>query len=339
MGWEYVEDSLGKGIDQPRIVVVGCGGGGCNSVNRLNEIGLRSADTIAINTDRPHLSRIKAHKRLLIGQGITNGMGAGADPEVGFRCAENAVPEITNLLEGATLVFITVGLGGGTGTGLAPVVAEVAKRQGALVITIATTPFEMEGGRGKVAIRGIRSLKGVSDTILLMDNNRLLEMVANLPVAQAFAVMDELISEIIKGITEAITEPSLINLDFADLRTIIKKGGISTVLYGENADPDGVVRDALSNPLLDVDIQGATGAMIHITGGNNLTLKRVSKVMNGINAFLDPDANVIIGARIDDKFEGSIRLMAVVTGIAELADDSEGLDIDALSRPAIKFGT
>jgi cell division protein FtsZ len=197
----------------------------------------------------------------------------------------------------------------------------------------------MEGGRGRVAIRGIRSLKGVSDTILLMDNNRLLEMVANLPVAQAFAVMDELISEIIKGITEAITEPSLINLDFADLRTIIKKGGISTVLYGENSDPDGVVRDALSNPLLDVDIQGATGAMIHITGGNNLTLKRVSKVMNGINAFLDPDANVIIGARIDDKFEGSIRLMAVVTGIAELADDNEGLDIDTLSRPAIKFGT
>lgn len=341
MGWEYVEYEEGSADSpQPKIVVVGCGGGGCNSVHRLNEIGIHCAETIAINTDRPHLSRIRAHRRLLIGQGVTNGCGAGADPLVGRLCAENAVPEISKLLQGAELTFITVGLGGGTGTGLAPVVADIAKRQGSVVVTIATTPFEVEGFRNKIALRGVRDLRGLSDTTLLLDNNRLLELVANLPVQQAFAVMDQLISEIIKGMVEAITEPSLINLDFADLRTVIKKGGISTVLYGENSDPDSVVKDALSNPLLDMDISGATGALVHITGGTNLTLKKVNKVMQRVQSFMDPHANVIFGARVDEKFEGSIRLMAVVTGIAELSDEGPGIELaDEIDGLAIKYTT
>jgi cell division protein FtsZ len=328
LGWEYItDDDLAKSVKKPRIIIVGCGGGGCNSISRLNEIGVESAETIAINTDRPHLAKVKAHKRLLIGQGLTNGSGCGADPEVGRICAENATPEITKIVQGANLTFITVGLGGGTGTGLAPVVADIAKRQGSMVITIATTPFEMEGSRNRVAIRGIRALKGVSDTTLLLDNNRLMDMVSNLPFHQALAVMDELISEMIKGTVEAITEPSLINLDFADLKTIIKQGGISTVLYGENSDPEGVVRDALNNPLLDLPIRGATGAMVHITGGSNLSLKRMHKVMQGITSQLDPEARVIFGARMDEKFEGSIRLMAVVTGIADLAGDYKGVEV------------
>lgn len=328
MGWEYVTDDDLASVGKPKIIVVGCGGGGCNSVSRMNEIGLCSVETIAINTDRPHLAKVKAHRRLLIGQGITNGNGAGSDPEVGRICAENAVPEISKLLQGAALTFVTVGMGGGTGTGAAPVVADVARRCGSLVVSIATTPFEMEGNRNRTAIHGLRSLRSASDTCLVLDNNRLLDMVSNLPFPQALSIMDELISEMVKGTVDAITENSLINLDFADLKTIVRQGGISTVLYGENADPDGVVKDALSNPLLDVPIGGATGALVHITGGTNLTLKRLNKVMKILTANLDPDAKVIFGARMDDKFEGSIRLIAVVTGIAELADDME---IDGLT--------
>ncbi len=321
MGWEYVTDDDLASVGKPKIVIVGCGGGGCNSVSRMNELGLSSVETIAINTDRPQLAKVKAHRRLLIGQGITNGNGAGSDPEVGRLCAENAVPEISKLLQGATLTFVTVGMGGGTGTGAAPVVADVARRCGSLVVSIATTPFEMEGSRNRVAIRGLRSLRSASDTCLVLDNNRLLDMVSNLPFHQALSIMDELISEMVKGTVEAITESSLINLDFADLKTIVRQGGISTVLYGENADPDGVVKDALSNPLLDVPISGATGALVHVTGGTNLTLKRLNKVMKILTSNLDPEAKVIFGARMDEKFEGSIRLIAVVTGIAELADD------------------
>ena len=328
VGWEYVTDDDLASVGKPKIIIVGCGGGGCNSVSRMNEIGLNSVETIAINTDRPHLAKVKAHRRLLIGQGITNGNGAGSDSEVGRICAENAVPEISKLLQGAALTFVTVGMGGGTGTGAAPVVADVAKRCGSLVVSIATTPFEMEGNRNRTAIRGLRSLRSASDTCLVLDNNRLLDMVSNLPFHQALSIMDELISEMVKGTVEAITESSLINLDFADLKTVVKQGGISTVLYGENADPDGVVKDALSNPLLDVPIGGATGALVHITGGTNLTLKRLNKVMKSLTSNLDPDAKVIFGARMDEKFEGSIRLIAVVTGIAELADDME---IDGLT--------
>ena len=344
VGWEYVEYTEGSGdLPQPRIVVVGCGGGGCNSVHRLNEIGISCAETVAINTDRPHLSRIKAHKRLLIGQGVTNGLGAGSDPNVGRTCAENSVPEISKLLYQADLTFITVGLGGGTGTGLAPVVADVARRQGSVVVVIATTPFEVEGSRNRVALRGIRELRGLCDTLLLLDNNRLLEMVANLPVHQAFAVMDQLISEIIKGMVEAITEPSLINLDFADLRTIMRKGGISTVLYGENSDPESVVKDALSNPLLDIDISGAKAAMVHITGGAGLTLKKVNKLMMTLHQYLDRDANIIFGAKVEEN-EGPIKLLAVVTGIAELddaqSDDHDEVDmIDDLELTAERYST
>ncbi|MEM0449239.1 MAG: cell division protein FtsZ [Methanomassiliicoccales archaeon] len=321
VGWEYITDDDLASAGKPRIVIVGCGGGGCNSVDRMNEIGLQGVETIAINTDRPALAKIKAHRRLLIGQGITNGNGAGANPEIGRVCAENAASEISKLLQGASLTFVTVGMGGGTGTGAAPVIADIAKRCGSLVVSIATMPFDMEGSRSRLAVRGLRALRACSDTCLVLDNNRLLDMVANLPLHQALSVMDELISEMVKGIVEAITERSLINLDFADLKTIVRHGGVSTVLYGENSDPEGVVKDALNNPLLDYPICSATGALVHVTGGSNLTLKRLHKVMNALTSNLDPEANVIFGARMDERFEGTIRLIAVVTGIAEIADE------------------
>ncbi|MEM2943954.1 MAG: cell division protein FtsZ [Methanomassiliicoccales archaeon] len=334
MTWEYINnEEIEENIRPLKILVIGCGGGGCNSINRLHELGLSGAQTAAINTDRKHLSRIKADRRLLIGSSLTKGFGTGGDPELGRVCAENAFEPLNDILCGADMTFVVAAMGGGTGTGSAPVVADLARRNGSLVFSIVTMPFECEGRRLQIATHGLRQLSNYSDTLLVLDNNRLLEMVPHLPIDQAFGVMDQLISEIVKGITEAITEPSLINIDFSDLRSIFRQGGISTVLYGENSDPDSVVKDALSNPFLDIDFTDATGALIHITGGSNLTLKRVTRVVEGITAFLDPDANVIFGARVDDEYEGIIKVIAIITGIEtiESAADIEILNSHLLT--------
>jgi len=338
-GDEYIEEE----IRPLRILVVGCGGGGCNSVNRLKRLGIDGAETIAINTDKRHLRTIEADKRLLIGAGVTRGMGAGGDPDVGMHCAYNASDALNQVLQGADLTFITVGMGGGTGTGVAPVVAEMAKRMGSLVITIGTTPFSFEGARMETASRGLRRMDEHSDTLLVLDNNRLMDMVPNLPMEQALEVMDLLISEMIRGLIEAITKPSLINLDFADLCSVLRAGGISTLLYGESSDPNGVVVDAFEHPLLDIDLDGATGAFIHITGGSNLTLRRVDKVIRGMTKNLDPEANLICGTRIDKEYEGQIRVMAVVTGIAEIADESpdiaDEIEVDdEIEEALVRYG-
>jgi cell division protein FtsZ len=217
------------------------------------------------------------------------------------------------------LTFIITGLGGGTGTGASPVVADIARRSGSMVISIATTPFSFEGtNRRNIALKGLKRLREASNSLLVLDNDRLLHMVENLPVDQGLAIIDQLISELIKGTVDALTTPSLINLDFADLRTIMEQGGVSTILYGENADPEAVVRDALENPLLDVDIHGGTGALIHITGGSNLTLRRANRIVASITKVLDEGATVKFGVRVEEEIEGSIRMIAVVTGISEL---------------------
>lgn len=315
------EEELMQECAQLKILVIGCGGGGCNSVTRLMDIGIRGVETVAINTDKNHLRTVNAHRRLLIGATLTRGLGAGGQPDVGEACMENALEPLSAILQGTDLTFITVGMGGGTGTGVAPVVARQAKRQGSVVISMATTPFEFErGGRMDSALKGIRKLNESSDMMLLLDNNRLLGMVGNLPMSQGLAVMDQLISEVIKGLVEAITLPSLVNLDYADLRTIIRHKGVSTILYGESTDPDGAVRDALSNPLLEVDFEGATGALIHVTGGEGLTTKKVTKVLNGISEQLDPRAQVIFGARVDPSYRDMIRVMAVITGIRDIPE-------------------
>jgi len=329
MRWNETDPDYLEGEIRPlKILVIGCGGGGCNSIQRLNEMGLEGAETIAINTDRRHLQTIKADRRLLIGASLSRGLGAGGDPSRGRQCALSALYALNQILHGADLTFILAGMGGGTGTGAAPVVAEVAKQKGSLVISIATTPFEFERGRLGIALRGIRELEYYSDTLLILDNNKLLELVPNLPIADAFAVMDVLIAEIVRGLVEAITKPSLINLDFADLCSILAHGGISTLIYGEGSDPEGVVASAFSNPLLDIDIGGATGALVHITGGNNLTLKRVDRIIRSISEQLAPEAQLICGARLDEEFEGQIRLMAVVTGIAEIRDEEDQMEIE-----------
>jgi cell division protein FtsZ len=313
---------------RPKILVVGCGGAGGNSVNRLHRIGVHGARTLVVNTDAVHLDSIVCDTKLLIGATVTRGMGAGGRPEIGERAAELAEDELRNHLHDADLTFVTTGLGGGTGTGVAPYVAELAAASGSVVITVATTPFRAERGRMRNAVAGILRLKQVSDCLIVLDNNRLLDLVPNLPVEQAFAVMDHLISEVIKGVTESITMPSLINLDFNDVRTVLQSGGTSTVFYGENADddPDGVVRDTLSNPLMDVDHRGARGALVHISAGPGLRLRTAHEVVEGLTAELRADANVIFGVRVDKKFDGILRVLAIMTGVRSAT-------LDAITQP------
>ncbi len=304
-------------ISDPKIVVVGCGGAGNNSVDRLSRIGAWDAETIAINTDRAHLENIHADKRVLIGRRITRGQGAGGHPEVAEHCAEEARSEIEALLEGADITFITAGMGGGTGTGTAPVVAEVAKELGSVVVSMATIPFTVEGrARNQRASIGLEKLRKNSDSTIVLANDKLLSIVPKMPIDQAFSVMDQMISEVIKEVTEAITQPSMINLDFADLRSVMSGGNTSTILYGENSasDPETVVAEALSNPLLDVNYNGATSALVHITAGPELDVRTTTRVVNGFTEIMDPGANIIFGARTDVKFQGQLKVMAIMNG-------------------------
>jgi len=305
-------------ISDPRTVVVGCGGAGNNSVDRLQRIGVCGAKTIAINTDRAHLERVHADKRVLIGRKITDGQGAGGHPEVAEHCAEEAREELEMLLRGADITFITAGMGGGTGTGISPIVAEIAKELGSVVVSMATVPFTAEGRlKTQRAAIGLDKLKRNSDSTIVLANDKLLKMVPKMPVNQAFSVMDQMISEVIKEITEAVTQPSLVNLDFADLRTIMTGNGTATVLYGENSacDPRTVVAEALDNPLVDVTYDGATSALIHMTSGPELNLRTINRVVEGFTEVMDPNANVIWGARTDPKFSGQLKIMAVMNGV------------------------
>lgn len=324
MGFEHLlHETREYGDDEsldylsPKIIVVGCGGAGSNSVNRLTNMGVHGAETYAINTDKLHLDRIRADNKLLIGRSVTRGMGCGGSPEVGLKCAEISEEEIRQVVSGADLVFITVGMGGGTGTGLAPYVAEMARKSRSVVVAIASTPFTVERSRVAKANHGLERLRRRTDSVIMLDNNRLLEIVPNLPVNQAFGVMDQLISEVIKGLTETITMPSLINLDFADVRAIMCTGGTSTMLYAENAadDPDMVVMETMDNPLLDIDFNGANGALIHLTSGPGMSIRTAHEVVRGITNCLSDDANVIFGARVDKEYEGVIKVMTIITGV------------------------
>jgi len=305
-------------IGQPRIMIIGCGGAGNNTVNRLHHMGVSGAETIAINTDKQHLDMIQADKRVLIGKSLTKGLGAGGYPDIGKRAAEMARPTLEALLESADLVFITAGMGGGTGTGSAPVVAQVAKDQGAIVVGMVSYPFQVEKARLIRAEEGMESLASHADSVIVLDNNRLKNFVPNLPLGQAFSVMDQLIGETVKGISETITEPSLINIDYADVRAIMSKGGVAVMLVGESKQQnkaESVVRECLSNPMLDIDYRGATGALIHITGGSDLTLQDAEEIATSLTYELDPHADVIWGARVRNEMEGKVRVLAIMTGV------------------------
>jgi len=307
-----------EGFGDPRIVIVGAGGAGNNTVNRLYNIGVDGAETIAINTDKQHLKMVEADTKILVGKSLTNGLGAGGDPSMGERATEMAQGTIKEVLGDADLVFVTAGMGGGTGTGAAPVVSKIAKEQGAIVVGMVSTPFNVERARTVKAEEGLERLREEADSIIVLDNNRLLDYVPNLPIGKAFSVMDQIIAETVKGISETITQPSLINLDYADMTSIMNQGGVAVMLVGETQDKnktEEVVKDAMNHPLLDVDYRGAGGGLVHITGGPDLTLKEAEGIAQNITDRLEASANVIWGARIQEAYKGKVRVMAIMTGV------------------------
>ena len=301
------------------IRVVGCGGGGNNTVNRMSEVGIVGAETIAVNTDAQDLLYTTANKKILIGRELTKGLGAGSEPRLGEEAARENESDIKKALQGCDMVFVTCGLGGGTGTGSAPVVAEVAKKLGALTVGVVTMPFAMEGHRRyENAVIGLEKLEHVVDTLIVIPNDKLLELAPDLPLHTAFKVADEILTNAVKGIAELVTKAGLVNLDFADIRAVMKGGGVALIGVGESDSENRAVEaveKAINNPLLDVDISGANGALINVIGGEDMTLDEARKVVETITEKLDEDARVIWGAQIYKDMEKTIRTMLIVTGV------------------------
>jgi len=300
------------------IKVVGCGGCGCNMVTWLYNKGINGATVYAANTDALHLSVTKADEKILIGKELTRGLGCGGKPEKGRESAKESLSDLKKAVSGSDMVFVLAGMGGGTGTGAAPVVAQLAKESGAVVIGVVTMPFESEKARVDKAEFGLQELKESTDTCIVLDNNRLVDIAGQLPIEQAFAVANELVSTMCKGIVETITLPSLINLDYADVSTIMKGGGVAVIGIGEDDSSERVnqaVKQALTHPLLDVDYQGASGALIHITCGPDLKLEEFDLIGRIVSENLSPEAQVIIGARINKEFAGKVRVITIMTGV------------------------
>tara|TARA_Y100000310_G_C20665473_1_gene807243 strand:- start:967 stop:2073 length:1107 start_codon:yes stop_codon:yes gene_type:complete len=302
-----------------KIKIIGCGGGGNNSIHRMSEVGIAGTETIAINTDAQDLLYTNADIKLLVGKELTQGLGAGSQPQIGEEAAKESEHEIRQKLQGSDMVFITCGLGGGTGTGSAPVVAEMAKKVGALTVGIVTMPFEMEGQRRyENAVIGLEKMEHTVDTLIVIPNDKLLELAPDLPLQTAFKVADEILTNSVKGIAELVTKTGLVNLDFADIRAIMGKGGVSMIGIGES-DTDNrameAVEKAIANPLLDVDITGASGALINVLGGNDLTLEEAKMVVEEISNKLDDDAKIIWGAQVSEDLENTLRVLLIVTGV------------------------
>ncbi len=305
-------------VGQANIKVIGVGGAGGNTVSWLYKKGIKGAEIAVINTDKQHLDVHEADRKVLIGRELTKGLGAGGHPNIGSEAAKETIQEIKDILKGADMVFVCAGMRGGTGTGAAPVVAKLAKEMGAIVIGTVTMPFELERARMDKAEWGLGELRQVSDSVIVIDNNRLVQIAGNLPIQQAFAVANELISTMIKGIVETIAVPSLVNLDYADVKAIMTDGGVCAIGVGESDSEQKVeeaTRRALTNPLLDVSYKGSTGALIHVEGGPDLTLDDVSRVGDMVTEALDRDANVIWGARINDAMTGKLRIMTIIAGV------------------------
>lgn len=305
-------------VAQARIMVMGCGGGGCNTVSRLTELGVNGASTTAVNTDARHLAMSKAHKKILIGKELTRGLGAGGYPDVGKKAAEESKQDLKRALKDCDLLFLTCGLGGGTGTGAAPVVAYLAKETGAIVIAAVTLPFKIEGARIVKAEDGLAKLREVCDTVIVIENQKLIDLAGSKPLKEAFGMADNLIATMIKGITETISMPSLVNLDYADVRTIMKAGGVATIGVGESDSQfraKEAIQRALANPLLDVDYTGATGALIQIIGGEDLKLEEINLIGEMVSEHMDPEALVMWGARILPEHSGKVQVITIVTGV------------------------
>jgi cell division protein FtsZ len=312
-----LEEAISK--RKTAIKVCGVGGAGNNTITRMSEVGIKGAELIAINTDAQDLLCTLADKKVLIGKDITGGLGAGADPSIGREAAKESEQEIKKVLQGADMVFVTCGLGGGTGTGASPVVADVAKKIGALTVAVVTLPFSVEGKvRMQNAMEGLEYLQGTVDTLIVIPNDKLLEICPDLPLSTAFKVADEILTNAVKGVTELVTKPGLINVDFADIRAIMREGGIAMIGVGESDTENRAIESvekAINNPLLDVDISGAKGALVHVIGGPSMTLEESRTVVETVSKRLDEDAKVIWGAQISNDMHDTIRTMLIVTGV------------------------
>ena len=304
---------------QARIKVVGVGGGGNNTLDRISEIGIEGARTIGINTDAQDLIETKADKKILIGRELTKGLGAGAVPKVGEEAARESESDIKEALKDSDMIFITAGMGGGTGTGAAPFIAEVAKKSGALLVGVVTIPFSMEGSRRyDNAMLGLERMERYVDTLIVIPNEKLLEIAPNLPLHTAFKLADEVLTNAVKGITELVTRNGLINLDFADIRTVMTSAGMAMIGLGESDSENRAeesVERALSNPLLDVDLSGASGALVNVTGGADMTLEDAKRIVARVSKTLDEDARIIWGAQIMEDLNRVVKTMVVITGV------------------------
>lgn len=302
-----------------RIKVVGCGGGGNNTLNRIAEIGVEGAHSIAINTDAQDLIETRADRKILIGRDLTKGLGAGSVPKVGEEAARESEGDLKDAMKESDMIFITAGMGGGTGTGAAPVVAELAKKSGSLVVGIVTVPFSMEGSRRyENAMIGLEKMERHVDTLIVIPNEKLLEIAPNLPLHTAFKLADEVLTNAVKGISELVTRNGLINLDFADIKTVMTDAGMAMIGLGE-ADSENrameSVERALNNPLLDVELKNATGALVNVTGGNDMTLEDAKQIVAKIADTLDEDAKIIWGAQIMEDLNKVVKTMVVITGV------------------------
>jgi cell division protein FtsZ len=311
-------DQILEGL-RTEIAVIGCGGGGSNTISRMMDEGIHGARLYAINTDAQHLSRTKADHRILIGRQRTRGLGAGSIPQIGEEAALENEQELKSAVAGCDMVFITVGLGGGTGTGCAPIVAKAAREEGALTIAVVTLPFTTEGAiRMENAEAGLERLRDVADTVIVVPNDRLLEVVPKLPLYAAFKVADEVLMRAVKGITELITMPGLVNLDFADVRTVMERGGVAMIGMGESDSEDKAadsVKKAIRSPLLDVDISGANAALVNVIGGPDMTMAEAEGVVQEVYNRIDPNARIIWGAQVDPDMQNKMRTLLVVTGV------------------------
>jgi len=316
-----------------RIKVIGVGGGGSNAVNRMIDEGIQGVEFITVNTDAQALMQAKASVRVRLGDKLTRGLGAGGDPEIGRKAAEETADELYNVLKGSDMVFVTAGMGGGTGTGAAPVVAQIAKESGALTIGVVTRPFAFEGMRRQASSeQGINNLKEHADTLIVIPNDRLLQLADKRATLQdSFRMADEVLHQGIQGISELITTPGLINLDFADVRTIMGEGGAALMAVGHGEGDERArkaAEQAISSQLLDITIDGARGVLFNVTGGPNLTLFEVNQAAAIIRETAHPDVNMIFGAVIDPAMGDEVRITVIATGF-----ERGGLSRRMLERP------
>ncbi len=319
---EMTDEELADVVEdlETNITVVGAGGAGGNTVTRMMDEGIHGAKLVATNTDAQHLAdEVQADVKILIGKKRTGGRGAGSVPKIGEEAAQENIEDIQQTIDGSDMVFVTAGLGGGTGTGAAPVIAQSAQEAGALTISIVTIPFTAEGERRRAnADAGLERLRAVSDTVIVVPNDRLLDYAPSMPLQDAFKICDRVLMRSVKGMTELITKPGLVNVDFADVRTIMENGGVAMIGLGESDSENKAqdsIRSALRSPLLDVEFDGANSALVNVVGGPDMSIEEAEGVVEEIYDRIDPDARIIWGASVNNDFEGKMETMIVVTGV------------------------